>query len=156
MSQSDGSHRNRPAWKPTAGPGNTDAAKADAARDSPASAGPPNSYAAKDGPANADAAKVGPASADPAKTDAAKVGLATAGPAKARPAKARPAKAGPAKANPVGPAKSGQGRYNQEKGVRRLARERVGTPRSSRVIEPKQRRKKPKYRKRIEPEEAED
>ena len=73
-------------------------------------------------------------------------------PQRNRPAR-QPAKADPA--TPSKPPKSGEGRYNQEKGVRRLARERVGTPRSTRVIEPEQRRKKPKYRKPVRPEEAE-
>ena len=36
-------------------------------------------------------------------------------------------------------------KFDQKKGVRRLARERVGTVPAPRVIEPKTRRKKPKH-----------
>jgi len=36
-------------------------------------------------------------------------------------------------------------KFDQKKGVRRLARERVGTVPASRVIEPKTRRRKPKH-----------
>ena len=38
-------------------------------------------------------------------------------------------------------------RFDQEKGVRRLARERVGTPPAAKVIQPKSLRKKPKHKK---------
>ena len=44
-------------------------------------------------------------------------------------------------------------KFDQKKGVRRLARERVGTVPAPRVIEPKTRRKKPKHAK---PPEAEE
>jgi hypothetical protein len=37
--------------------------------------------------------------------------------------------------------------FNQKKEVRKLARERVGTVKASRPIEPKDTRKKPKHRK---------
>jgi hypothetical protein len=37
--------------------------------------------------------------------------------------------------------------FDQKKGVRRLARERVGSPPAPKVIEPKTRRKKPKHKK---------
>ncbi len=40
--------------------------------------------------------------------------------------------------------------FDQKKGVRRLARERVGTVPASRPIEPKSERKKPKHKKPIE------
>jgi len=43
--------------------------------------------------------------------------------------------------------------FDQKKEVRKLARERVGTVKASRPIEPKDTRKKPKYRK---PPETED
>lgn len=43
-------------------------------------------------------------------------------------------------------------KFDAKKGVRRLARERVGTVPAARVIEPKPRRKKPKHKK---PPEAE-
>ena len=36
-------------------------------------------------------------------------------------------------------------RFDQKKGVRRLARERVGTVKPTKVIEPKDLRKKPKH-----------
>ena len=38
-------------------------------------------------------------------------------------------------------------KYDQKKGVRRLARERVGAIPSTRVIEPRPRRRKPKHKK---------
>ena len=38
-------------------------------------------------------------------------------------------------------------RFDQKKGVRRLARERVGTVKPTKVIEPKAIRKKPKHKK---------
>jgi hypothetical protein len=38
-------------------------------------------------------------------------------------------------------------KFDQEKGVRRLARERVGAVPSGKVIQPKTRRKKPKHKK---------
>ena len=37
--------------------------------------------------------------------------------------------------------------FDQKKGVRRLARERVGSPPSGKVMQPKTRRKKPKHKK---------
>ncbi len=37
-------------------------------------------------------------------------------------------------------------RFDQKKGVRKIARERVGTVPASRPIEPKDKRKKPKYK----------
>ena len=40
-------------------------------------------------------------------------------------------------------------RFDQKKGVRRLARERVGTVPPARVIEPKDVRKKPKHKKKV-------
>ncbi len=45
-------------------------------------------------------------------------------------------------------------RYNAEKVVRSLARERVGTVPSRKVMVPKNLRKKPKHKKPIEAEEA--
>jgi hypothetical protein len=45
-------------------------------------------------------------------------------------------------------------RYNAEKVVRALARERVGTVPSPKVMVPKNLRKKPKHKKPIEAEEA--
>jgi len=47
-------------------------------------------------------------------------------------------------------------RYDQKKGVRRLARERVGTVPATQVIVPKALRKKPKHKKTITPYEAEE
>ena len=44
--------------------------------------------------------------------------------------------------------------YDQKKGVRRLARERVGAVPPAKVIKPKVLRKKPKYRKPIDPEDV--
>jgi len=44
-------------------------------------------------------------------------------------------------------------KFDQKKGVRRLARERVGAVPAPRVIEPKTRRKKPKHAKSPEAEE---
>ena len=44
--------------------------------------------------------------------------------------------------------------FDQKKGVRKLARERVGTVPPSRPIEPKDKRKKPKHPKPAEEEEA--
>lgn len=44
-------------------------------------------------------------------------------------------------------------RFDQKKGVRKLARERVGTVPATRTIEPKDKRKKPKYKKPVESEE---
>jgi len=38
-------------------------------------------------------------------------------------------------------------RFDQKKGVRKLARERVGTVPPARAIEPKDKRKKPKHKK---------
>jgi hypothetical protein len=40
-------------------------------------------------------------------------------------------------------------RFDQKKGVRKLARERVGTVPPARPIEPKDKRKKPKHKKEI-------
>jgi hypothetical protein len=51
-------------------------------------------------------------------------------------------------------AKGKQGGFDQKKGVRKLARERVGTVPPSHPIEPKTRRKKPKHKKPIEEAEA--
>jgi hypothetical protein len=45
-------------------------------------------------------------------------------------------------------------RFDQKKEVRKLARERVGTVPASRIIEEKPKRKKPKYKKPPEVEEA--
>jgi hypothetical protein len=45
--------------------------------------------------------------------------------------------------------------FDQSKEVRKLARERVGTVKSSRPIEPKETGRKPKYKKPIDPQEAE-
>ncbi len=42
--------------------------------------------------------------------------------------------------------------FDQKKGVRKLARERVGTVPPAHAIEPKDKRKKPKYKKPVEPE----
>jgi hypothetical protein len=42
--------------------------------------------------------------------------------------------------------------FDQKKGVRRLARERVGTVPPAHPIEPKDKRKKPKYKKPIDAE----
>lgn len=47
-------------------------------------------------------------------------------------------------------------RFDQKKGVRRLARERVGTVPASRIIQPKDLRKKPKHKKTITPDDALD
>jgi hypothetical protein len=49
----------------------------------------------------------------------------------------------------TGPKRKG---FDQKKGVRRLARERVGTVPPSRPIEPKSKRKKPKHPKTAEEE----
>jgi hypothetical protein len=46
-------------------------------------------------------------------------------------------------------------RFDQKKGVRKLARERVGAVPPSKVIEPKPLRKKPKHRKPVGAEETE-
>jgi hypothetical protein len=46
--------------------------------------------------------------------------------------------------------------FDQKKEVRKLARERVGTVKSSRPIEPKAARKKPKHRKPVGVETADD
>jgi hypothetical protein len=46
-------------------------------------------------------------------------------------------------------------KFDRKKEVRRLARERVGTVPSSRVIEPKTRRKRPKHKGTILEEDAE-
>jgi hypothetical protein len=46
-------------------------------------------------------------------------------------------------------------RFDQKKGVRKLARERVGTVPPSKVIEPKPLRKKPKHRRPVGEEETE-
>jgi hypothetical protein len=46
-------------------------------------------------------------------------------------------------------------KFDQKKGVRRLARERVGTVPAPRVIEPKPRRKKPKHKKPVATEDLE-
>ena len=43
--------------------------------------------------------------------------------------------------------------FDQKKEVRKLARERVGTVKASRPIEPKDTRKKPKYPERIQTED---
>jgi hypothetical protein len=45
--------------------------------------------------------------------------------------------------------------FDQKKGVRKLARERVGTVPASKVIAPKAQRKKPKHRKPVDAEAAE-
>ena len=42
--------------------------------------------------------------------------------------------------------------FDQKKGVRRLARERVGAVPAAHPIEPKAKRKRPKHKKPIEPE----
>jgi hypothetical protein len=47
-------------------------------------------------------------------------------------------------------------RFDQKKGVRKLARERVGTVPPSHPIEPKNRRKKPKYKKKASPDEVQE
>jgi len=44
-------------------------------------------------------------------------------------------------------------KFDQKKGVRKLARERIGTVPAPRVIEPKSKRKKPKHKQPIEAEE---
>jgi hypothetical protein len=44
-------------------------------------------------------------------------------------------------------------KFDQETGVRRLARERVGAPPAPKVIVPKSLRKKPKYKKPLAAEE---
>jgi hypothetical protein len=44
--------------------------------------------------------------------------------------------------------------FDQSREVRKLARERVGQVKSSRPIEPKESRRKPKNKKPIQPEEA--
>jgi len=41
-------------------------------------------------------------------------------------------------------------KFNVEKEIRKLARERVGTVPSARIIEPKPARKKPKHKKQVE------
>ena len=43
-------------------------------------------------------------------------------------------------------------RFDQKKGVRRLARERVGTVKPTKAIEPKSIRKKPKHKKKLAPD----
>ena len=43
--------------------------------------------------------------------------------------------------------------FDQSTGVRKLARERVGAVPAARPIEPKDKRKKPKYRKPVVPDE---
>jgi hypothetical protein len=43
--------------------------------------------------------------------------------------------------------------FDQKKGVRKLARERVGTVPPARPIEPKEKRKKPKHKKPVDWEE---
>lgn len=43
-------------------------------------------------------------------------------------------------------------RFDQKKEVRKLARERVGSVKPARPIQPKDARKKPKHKKEIEPE----
>ena len=45
-------------------------------------------------------------------------------------------------------------RFDQKKGVKRLARERVGTPPPSKPIVPKHLRKKPKHKKELGAEES--
>lgn len=45
-------------------------------------------------------------------------------------------------------------RYDSKKGVRRLARERVGNVPSGKIIVPKTRRKKPKHKKPVEADET--
>jgi hypothetical protein len=45
-------------------------------------------------------------------------------------------------------------RYDSKKGVRRLARERVGTVPAPKIIVPKTQRKKPKHKKPVELDEA--
>jgi hypothetical protein len=45
--------------------------------------------------------------------------------------------------------------FDQSKEVRKLARERVGTVKSSRPIEPKEARKKPKHKKPVLEQESE-
>ena len=49
-------------------------------------------------------------------------------------------------------ARRGSKRYDQGKGVRRIARERVGQVAPSRVLDDKAKRKKPKHKKSIDPE----
>jgi hypothetical protein len=44
-------------------------------------------------------------------------------------------------------------KFDQKKGVRRLARERVGTVPAAKLILPKTKRKKPKHKQRIDPAE---
>lgn len=43
-------------------------------------------------------------------------------------------------------------RFDQKKGVRRLARERVGTVKPTKVMLPKDLRKKPKHKKKVAPD----
>ncbi len=50
----------------------------------------------------------------------------------------------------MSPAKKRPKRFDQNKGVRKLARERVGTVPPARAIEPKDLRKKPKHKKNVE------
>ena len=45
-------------------------------------------------------------------------------------------------------------RFDSKKGVRRLARERVGNVPAPKIIVPKTQRKKPKHKKPVEPDEA--
>jgi hypothetical protein len=47
-------------------------------------------------------------------------------------------------------------RFDQKKGVRRLARERVGTVKPTKVLEPKDLRKRPKHKKKIAPDFGEE
>lgn len=47
-------------------------------------------------------------------------------------------------------------RFDQKKGVRRLARERVGPVPPGKVIQPKDLRKKPKHKKSMSPDDAEE
>jgi hypothetical protein len=49
--------------------------------------------------------------------------------------------------------KKKQGKFDQKKEVRAIARERVGTVKASRVVVPKTARKKPKYKKPLGSEE---
>jgi hypothetical protein len=48
------------------------------------------------------------------------------------------------------PGKQKPPRFDQKKDVRAIARERVGTVKAARVIEPKTRRKRPKYKQSLE------
>jgi hypothetical protein len=50
------------------------------------------------------------------------------------------------------PPKTGPAKFDQEKEVRAIARERIGTVKPSRPILPKDQRKKPKHKKRIDEE----